>query len=62
MYYLKNTITGATVVNLHLRPLYFNNYKDAYTFIHRRSLRETAYTIIQIGAIVSRGTIGRETK
>ena len=62
MYYLKNTITGATVVNIHLRPLYFNNYKDAYTFILQKSLRETAYSIIQIGAIVSRGTIRRETK
>ena len=59
MWWIKNTITGAAVVNIRLKPLYFRDYKEAYTFIKHRALNEHNYHIIQIGAIVSRGTIGR---
>ena len=56
-------ITGAAVVNISLKPLYFRDYKEAYTFIKHRSLNQYNYHIIQVGAIVSRGTIeGSERK
>lgn len=59
MYWIRNGITGAAVVNRALRVLYFPRYSDAYMFIHKRALNEKTYDIIQIGAIVSRGTMGR---
>lgn len=63
MYWIKNTITGAAVVNRALYPIYFPNYKEAYLFIHKRNLNQNTYNIIQIGAIVSRETMkGSETK
>lgn len=62
MYYIKNKITGAVVVNKWLFPLYFKNYADAYTFSQRQALKNSAYTIIQIGAIVPRETMGRSGK
>lgn len=62
MYWIRNGITGAAVVNRALQVLYFPRYSDAYMFVHKRSLNEHTYSIIQIGAIVSRETIRRETK
>ena len=63
MYWIRNTITGAAVVNRRLYPLYFPTYKDAYCFVKHRSLNEHNYHIIQKGAIVSRETIeGNERK
>ena len=62
MYWIRNGITGAAVVNRALQVLYFPRYNDAYTFIHQRSMNEKTYNIIQIGAIVSRGTMGRSEK
>lgn len=59
MYWIRNGITGAAVVNRALQVLYFPRYSDAYMFIHKRALNEKMYDIIQIGAIVSRGTMGR---
>ena len=62
MYWIRNGITGAAVVNRALQVLYFPRYNDAYRFIHEHSMNEKTYNIIQIGAIVSRGTIGRSGK
>ena len=62
MYWIRNGITGAAVVNRALQVLYFPRYSDAYMFVHKRSLNEHTYSIIQIGAIVSRGTMGRNGK
>ena len=63
MYWIRNMITGAAVVNIRLKPLYFRDYKEAYTFVKHRSLNQHNYHIIQVGAIVSHGTIeGSETK
>ena len=62
MYWIKNKITGAAVVDRALQVLYFPKSNDAYMFIHKRSLNERTYDIIQIGAIVSRGTMGRSGK
>ena len=59
MYWIRNGITGAAVVNRALQVLYFPRYSDAYMFIHKRSLNEKTYDIIQIGAIVSRETMER---
>ena len=55
-------ITGAAVVNLKLKPLYFRDYKEAYIFVKHRALNGHNYHIIQKGAIVSRGTIERSEK
>ena len=62
MYWIRNGITGAAVVNRALQVLYFPRYNDAYMFVHKRSLNEHTYSIIQIGAIVSRGSMGRSEK
>lgn len=62
VYWIRNGITGAAVVNRALQVLYFPRYSDAFMFIHKRALNEKTYDIIQIGAIVSRGTMGRGEK
>ena len=62
MYWIRNEITGAAVVNRTLQVLYFPRYNDAYMFIHERSMNEKTYDIIQIGAVVSRETMGRSEK
>ena len=59
MYWIRNMITGAAVVNLKLKPLYFRDYKEAYIFVKHRALNEHNYHIIQKGAIVSRETMER---
>ena len=62
MYWIRNRITGAAVVNRALKVLYFPRYNDAYMFIHNRALNVHTYDIIQIGAIVPRETMGRSEK
>lgn len=63
MFWIKNTITGAAVVNRLLHTLYFYDYREAYKFIKSKNLNENTYHIMLFGAIVPRGTMGRsETK